>query len=47
MFNFGLSQSGGMLPLAADTALPIALTGGIVLAASILLTLLWMAYLSR
>lgn len=36
-----------MIPLAAETALPISLTGGVVLAASLLLTLLWLAYLYR
>ena len=36
-----------MIPLAAETALPISLTGGVVLGASILVTLLWLAYLYR
>jgi hypothetical protein len=36
-----------MIPLAAETALPISLTGGVVLVASILVTLLWLAYLYR
>ena len=36
-----------MIPLAAETALPISLTGGVVLAASIALTLLWLVYLYR
>lgn len=36
-----------MIPLATETTLPMDLTGGIVLAVSILLTLAWLAYLYR
>jgi hypothetical protein len=36
-----------MIPLAAETALPINLTGAVVLVGSLLVTLLWLAYLYR
>jgi hypothetical protein len=36
-----------MIPLSAGAALPINLTGGVVLAVSIVLTLAWIAYLVR
>lgn len=36
-----------MIPLSSEAAMPIELTGGVVLVASILLTLAWLAYLYR
>lgn len=36
-----------MIPLSAEAALPIGLTGGVVLVAAIVITLAWLAYLYR